>query len=62
MAVETLRPQLLSTLDRYRSSIIFADWCNHALDKGGFTNTLKEATSERRDEEPSAPYSPTDIL
>ena len=55
MAMETLRPQLVSTLDRYRGSVVFNDWCDYMLAKAGFTNTVSEASDEKSGETPSEP-------
>jgi peptidyl-prolyl cis-trans isomerase D len=61
IAMETLRPQLLSTLDRYRASLVFSDWRSYVLVKAGYTNTATATPSKRSDESP-APYSPLDLL
>jgi hypothetical protein len=62
MAVETLRPQLVATLDRYRAEILFEDWCNFALAKAGFTNLVSEtAEKQTSDETPAGPDIPPEL-
>jgi peptidyl-prolyl cis-trans isomerase D len=62
MAMETLRPQLLSTLDRYRAGLVFSDWRSYVLDKAGYTNAATATSSKQRSGEAPAPYSPLDLL
>jgi hypothetical protein len=63
--METLRPQLLSVLDRHVASFVYGDWRNYVLDKAGYTNAVNEASgskkSRQRSDDSSTP-SPTDLL
>jgi len=62
MAMETLRPQLVATLDRYRAGILFDDWCNFALTKAGFTNLVAEVPEkETSDGTPFFPEIPPEL-
>lgn len=55
MSAEAMRPQIITTLRRQSSQVIFQEMQNYLLEKGGFVDKLRRSNSESEDEEQEKP-------